>query len=57
MTVSVATPRADVVQDYCDIAVSGRREGRPQLADTAPEKRVPAVMDFNFLLDMGRMTG
>ena len=21
----------DVVQDYCDVAVSGRREGRPQL--------------------------
>jgi len=25
--------------------------------DTAPEKRVPAVMDLNFLPDMGRMTG
>jgi hypothetical protein len=25
--------------------------------DTAPEKRVPAVMDFNFLPDMGRMIG
>jgi hypothetical protein len=25
--------------------------------DTAPEKRVPAVVDFNFLPDMGRMTG
>src|SRR3982750_3058119 len=26
-----ARPGLDVVQDYCDLAVSGRREGRPQL--------------------------
>jgi hypothetical protein len=25
--------------------------------DTAPIERVPAVMDLNFLPDMGRMTG
>src|SRR4051794_29419430 len=32
-TTSVAMPRAglDVVQDSCDVAASGRREGRPQL--------------------------
>src|ERR1700739_1211216 len=53
MTGSAATPRADlkVVQDYCDVAVSGRREGRPQLNAlmTAARKReIDCVLVWKF---------
>ena len=32
----------EVVQDYCDVGVSGRREGRPLLACAAERNRKPA---------------
>src|SRR3954466_7110600 len=41
----------DVVQDYCDVAVSGRREGRPQLnslmaAAPKPRDRLRAGLEI-----------
>ena len=41
----------DVVQDYCDVAVSGRREGRPQLSalmTTARNREIDCVLVWKF---------
>ena len=46
-----ARARLDVVRDYCDVAVSGRREGRPQLnalMSSARNHEIDCVLVWKF---------